>query len=135
MLDIGTGTTALHHTDSVDLFSRITGMLMYLPFPSAFQPSLSLFLRKEQAQVSGKPKHAYAPAIKGRSHLCYILVCQNTARRQTDIGANLVKTSETTKFLVENLRGLSILNAYILRASRQLDMLIALVETLYCTVR
>lgn len=53
-----------------------------------------------------------------------------------DIGANLVKTSETTKFLVENLRGLSILNAYILRASRQLDMLIALVDTLlYCTVR
>lgn len=51
------------------------------------------------------------------------------------MGANLVKTSETTKFLVENLRGLSILNAYILRASRQLDMLIALVDTLYCTVR
>lgn len=36
---------------------------------------------------------------------------------------------------MENLRGLSILNAYILRASRQLVMLIALVDTLYCTVR
>ena len=30
---------------------------------------------------------------------------------------------------------LSILNAYILRASRQLLMLIVLVDTLYCTVR